>query len=48
MDDDVLRAYKQHFHDDPSATNLGQWQTFENANPDVFSSMYEFWIQKAR
>ena len=35
------------FHDDPSATNLGQWQTFENENPDVFSSMYEFWIQKA-
>ena len=48
MDDDVLRAYKQYFPDDPSATNLGQWQTFENANPDVFSSMYEFWIQKAR
>jgi hypothetical protein len=31
---------------DPAATDLGQWQIFENENPDTFSSMYQFWIQK--
>ena len=47
IDSDVLHAYRQRFPDDPAATNLGQWQTFENNNPDTFASMYQFWIQKA-
>lgn len=42
----VLHSYRQRFPDDPAATDLGQWQTFENENPDTFSSMYQFWIQK--
>ena len=42
-----LRAYKLRFPDDRAATNLGQWQIFENENPDTFRSMYQFWIQKA-
>ena len=42
----VLHAYKQHFPEDPAATNLGQWQIFENENPDTFANMYQFWIQK--
>ncbi len=42
----VLHAYRQRFPNDPAATDLGQWQTFENENPDTFSSMYQFWIQK--
>ncbi len=42
----VLHAYGQRFPNDPAATDLGQWQTFENENPDTFSSMYQFWIQK--
>ena len=46
IDRDVLHAYKQRFPCDPAATNLGQWQTFENENPDTFASMYQFWIQK--
>lgn len=33
IDRDVLHAYKQRFPYDPAATNLGQWQTFENETP---------------
>jgi 2-polyprenyl-3-methyl-5-hydroxy-6-metoxy-1,4-benzoquinol methylase len=46
IDGDVLHAYKQRFPNDRPATNLGQWQTFENENPDTFIGMYQFWIQK--
>ncbi|MDE2259010.1 MAG: hypothetical protein KGK17_01610, partial [Betaproteobacteria bacterium] len=42
----ALQAYKKRFADDQSATNLKQWQLFENENPDTFSRMYQFWIQK--
>jgi tetratricopeptide (TPR) repeat protein/2-polyprenyl-3-methyl-5-hydroxy-6-metoxy-1,4-benzoquinol methylase len=44
---DVLRAYRRRFPDDRAATSLAQWQVFENDNPDTFSSMYHFWVQKA-
>ena len=47
IDTDVLHAYKQRFPDDRAATNLVQWQIFEKENPDTFSSMYHFWVQKA-
>lgn len=43
----VLYAYKQRFPNDRAATNLAQWQTFENENPDTFFGMYQFWVQKA-
>jgi len=46
IEGDVLHAYKRRFPDDRAATNLGQWQTFENENPDTFANMYQFWIQK--
>ncbi|MGZ5925985.1 MAG: tetratricopeptide repeat protein [Rhizomicrobium sp.] len=42
----VLHAYRQRFPNDPAATNLAQWEIFERDNPDTFSSMYQFWIQK--
>jgi len=42
----VLHAYRKRFPNDPAATDLGQWQIFENENPDTFSGMYQFWIQK--
>ena len=44
---DVLQAYKRRFPDDRAATNLSQWQIFENENPDTFIGMYQFLIQKA-
>lgn len=47
IDRDVVHAYKRRFPDDPAATNLAQWQTFENDNPYTFGGMYQFWIQKA-
>jgi tetratricopeptide (TPR) repeat protein/SAM-dependent methyltransferase len=47
IDGDVLHAYKLRFPHDPAATNLGQWQTFENENHDTFAGMYQLWIQKA-
>ena len=46
IDTGALHAYKLRFPDDHAATNLGQWQIFENENPDTFSSMYHFWVQK--
>jgi hypothetical protein len=42
----VTRAYVHEFPDDPTAANLTNWQAFENANPALFSGMYQFWIQK--
>ena len=42
-----LQAYKRRFPDDRAAVDLGQWQTFENENPDTFNRMYQFWVQKA-
>jgi len=42
----VLHAYQQRFPDNRAAINLGQWQIFENENPDTFAGMYQFWIQK--
>lgn len=46
IDADVLGAYRQRFPADRAATRVGQWQIFENENPDTFRSMYNFWIQK--
>lgn len=46
IDEQVLAAYKNRFPDDKSATNLAQWNIFESDNPDIFSGMYQFWIQK--
>lgn len=42
----TLRLYKRRFPDDIAATDLGNWQAFENENPDTFIGMYNFWIQK--
>jgi SAM-dependent methyltransferase len=43
---DVLRSYRVRFPKDRAATNLAQWQVFEDENPDTFVGMYQFWIQK--
>jgi len=47
LNPNFLRAYQLRFPDDRTATNLAQWQIFENENPDTFIGMYNFWIQKA-
>lgn len=46
IDRSVIRAYKHRFPNDPSATNLDHWRIYEEENPDTFSGMYQFWIQK--
>ena len=46
IEPEVIRSYKLRFPDDLAATNLKQWQIFENENPNTFIGMYQFWIQK--
>jgi hypothetical protein len=46
MDSATLQAYRRRFPGDPAATNLRNWQAFEDDNPDTFSRMYQFWVQK--
>ncbi len=46
LDRDILERYRAHFPDDPSATNLRNWERFEADNPEIFAGMYRFWIQK--
>jgi len=47
IDANIIQAYKQRFPGDRAATSLEQWQSFELDNPNTFSAMYQFWIQKA-
>jgi tetratricopeptide (TPR) repeat protein/SAM-dependent methyltransferase len=44
--DAVIAAYQQRFPHDPGAVDLGCWQVFERDNPDTFTEMYQFWVQK--
>jgi len=46
LDRSALHAYRIRFTDDPSATNLRNWARFEADNPDTFTGMYQFWIQR--
>jgi tetratricopeptide (TPR) repeat protein/SAM-dependent methyltransferase len=47
IEEAVLSAYRRRHPQDLSATDLKSWQEFETDNPDGFSGMYQFWIQKA-
>ncbi len=46
LDPRVRHQYRVRFTDDPSATNLRNWASFEADNPDTFVGMYQFWIQR--
>jgi SAM-dependent methyltransferase len=46
IDGAALQAYRRRFPDDPAATDLQNWHTFESENLDTFSGMYRFWVQK--
>jgi tetratricopeptide (TPR) repeat protein/2-polyprenyl-3-methyl-5-hydroxy-6-metoxy-1,4-benzoquinol methylase len=46
LDPSMLRQYRTRFSGDPSATNLRNWARFEAENPDTFTAMYQFWIQR--
>ena len=47
MEDNVLGAYRKRFPGDQAATDLNNWQVFEQENPNTFSAMYMMWVQKA-
>lgn len=38
-------AYKKQFPDDKELTNLGNWDIYEQQNPDTFICMYQFLYQ---
>ena len=46
VSDVTLANYRALFAADPDATNLDNWMTFESLNPDIFMSMYRFWLKK--
>lgn len=45
-DKQILNAYGRRFPNDRAATNLRNWQMFEEENSDIFRNMYQFWVQK--
>lgn len=42
----VLANYHHQHPNDPAATDLQQWQSYEDEHPDTFVGMYQFWVQK--
>jgi tetratricopeptide (TPR) repeat protein/SAM-dependent methyltransferase len=38
--------YRKRFPEDPAATDLERWHVFETENPELFTGMYQFWLQK--
>jgi len=40
------QKYKASYPEDPTCTNLDNWQEFEVKHPETFKSMYQFTIQK--
>jgi SAM-dependent methyltransferase len=47
VDGAVIARYRQRFPEDPAATDLDRWDTFEAEHPAMFGRMYQFWVQKA-
>jgi len=39
-------AYSKCFPDDPDCIDLDNWHQFEQENPRMFASMYQFWCRK--
>ncbi len=42
----IARRYRERFPDDPALTNLSHWREFEQAEPDTFFGMYDFWVRR--
>lgn len=42
----AVEEYLRRFPDDPSMTNLDNWNRLEIEYPAMFGSMYQFWIQQ--
>jgi len=46
LEQQTLRKYEARFPDDAPRTNLDYWNIFEIENPNTFSRMYQFFLQK--
>lgn len=42
---EALNAYRVAYPDDAWMSDLGHWHAFEQANPETFLGMYQFWCQ---
>ena len=47
IDGSVINKYRARFPD-ADVLDLDRWHIFETENPDTFSSMYQFLIQKPK
>jgi len=48
IDTAPLEAYRKLHPSDQPATDLSNWNTFEQQYPDTFLEMYQFWVQKKK
>lgn len=48
LDATTASQYLAQFPDDLAMLNLDNWHVFENAHPDTFANMYQFWVQKVK
>ena len=46
LDAPTASAYRTAFPQDATMTDLSLWDRFEQANPDTFRGMYNFWAWK--
>jgi len=46
LDPRTLSRYRTRFPEDPGCASLANWGRFESDNPDTFSGMYQFWVQR--
>jgi hypothetical protein len=42
----TLSRYRARFPDDPTLARLDYWHRLEEAYPDTFSRMYQFWVRR--
>ncbi len=42
----VIANYRDSYPDDAKSISLNNWHEFEQANPDTFENMYQFWVRK--
>ena len=45
MPDSIRAAYRARYADDLALTDLAHWAEFEDAHPDTFAAMYQFWVR---
>ena len=45
-DEHIKRKFSKFFPNDKENISLDNWHQFEINNPNIFSSMYQFWVKK--